>query len=364
MNILFVINNLITGGAERMLTDTLLHLDRENLQVDLVLLSKKETFLKEQLHQAGQINLIELQHQSPYNLLGVWELNRILKNKTYDLIHVHLLPSLYYVRLAMVLTQSHSKLIYTEHCPIVKKRQNLLFRYIDLWCYRGISKVLCVSQAVKESVISHLKTKDTFKYVVLNNALNLSRYQNAQPALRKNYGLEDNDFICLQVSSFRPAKDHKTLLKAFKDTPKRFKLLLAGNGPLLSETRSLCAKMDLNDRVIFLKEQSEIASLYAMTSVVILSSHYEGFGLAVLEGMAAGKPVLATNVGGLKDLIASEQYLFAPGDANTLRKLLLKLESDSEFYTQASENGLEKAQHYDIKIRNNSLLKIYHGLVN
>ena len=364
MNILFVINNLITGGAERMLTDTLLHLDHQNLKIDVMLLSKKKTFLKEQLERVKHINLIELQHQSPYNPIGIWKLKRQLKKRKYDLIHVHLIPSLYYVRIAKVLAKSKAKLIYTEHCPIVKKRQNFVFRLIDNWCYRGIDRVVCVSEAVKESIEHHLQKIDSKKLLVLNNAINLSRYQEAKSASRKSYNLQETDFLCLQVSSFRPAKDHKTLLKAFKETPKHFKLLLAGKGHLLEETRSYCAKLGLTERVLFLNEQSNIESFYAMTDVVILSSYYEGFGLAALEGMAAGKPVLASRIGGLIDLIASKENLFNPGDAGRLNKLLLRLEADTHFYKTSAKKGLEKSMGYDIKMHNKFLLKIYKELFN
>ncbi len=364
MNILFVINNLVTGGAERMLTDTLLHLDHEDLRIDVMLLSKKETFLKVQLVKAEHINLIELQHQTPYNPIGIWKLKKQLEKGKYDLVHVHLIPSLYYVRIAKILAKSSVKLVYTEHCPIVKKRRNFVFRSIDNWCYLGIDRVVCVSEAVKESVEQHLRRFNSEKLIVLNNAINLSRYREAKSASRNSFNLQESDFLCLQVSSFRPAKDHKTLLKAFKETPEHFKLLLAGEGYLLEETRSYCTKLGLTDRVLFLNEQSNIESLYAMTDVVILSSHYEGFGLALLEGMAAGKPVVASRVGGLIDLTASDEYLFDPGDANKLREVLLQLESDADFYRTNAEKSLEKSMHYDIKTRNKFLMKIYAELAN
>lgn len=364
MNILFVINNLITGGAERMLVDTLIHLDHKNLKIDVMLLSKKETFLKEQLAASKHVNLIELDHQSPYNPIGIWKLKQELEKGKYDLIHVHLIPSLYYVRIARILAKSHAKLIYTEHCPIVKKRRNFVFRSIDNWCYRGINRVVCVSEAVKESIERHLQKFNSEKLIVINNAINLSRYREAKSASRKSFNLQESDFLCLQVSSFRPAKDHKTLLKAFKETPEHFKLLLAGEGHLIEETRSYCAKLGLTDRVLFLNEQSNIESLYKMTDVVILSSHYEGFGLAALEAMSAGKPVVASRVGGLINLVAASEYLFETGDANRLRELLLRLESDADFYNASTAKGLEKAKYYDIKTRNESLLKVYAELVS
>ena len=181
--------------------------------------------------------------------------------------------------------------------------------------------------------------------------------------MRSKYSIAESEFICLQVSSFRPAKDHKTLLEAFRQAPKHFKLLLAGTGPLLPKMRSYCAQLGLTDRVIFLNEQQDVAQLYAMADVIILSSHYEGFGLAALEGMAVGKPVVASDVNGLNNLVGESQLLFNPGDSERLLKILILLNKDKTFYNQSAQVLYHKALNYDIKRRSNKLIEIYKSLV-
>src|SRR5690606_32345037 len=111
--------------------------------------------------------------------------------------------------------------------------------------------------------------------------------------------------LLIHVSNFRPVKRVKDIISIFhrvqQEVPSR--LLLVGDGPERAEAAAVADRLGLDDRVIFLGKQDTVAELLACSDLFLLPSESESFGLAALEAMASGTPVLATHVGGVPEVV-------------------------------------------------------------
>ena len=359
MRILHIINSLQIGGAERLVVDLLPFLNDQNIPSDLLLLNAVETSLTKEFAASSHCQIFSLNASEIYNPLLIFKIKPYLKE--YDIIHIHLIPSLYWGAIAKFLSGSKTKLIYTEHTVIIKKRSNWFFRMVDRFIYSQIDKVICVSKQVEDSLHNHLKNESN-NLVTITNGINLSRFSNALPMNRSELGLCDTDFVIVQASSFRPAKDQQTVIEAAKLLPTEFKIVLAGDG----QNRIPCEKYALEigaaKNTFFLGNQEDIPALLAMADVVLLSSHYEAFPLAVLEGMASQKPVVASNVSGLAELVGNTGILFEKGNAQELADIILKLKNEKAFYEKMATRCYSRSQEYSLKKMATEHITLYEAV--
>ena len=110
------------------------------------------------------------------------------------------------------------------------------------------------------------------------------------------------------VAGFRYQKDQPTAINSLKFLPKNYHLFLVGDGPECNKCQQLVNEQNLSERVHFLGKRSDVASLLKSADICVISSHWEGFGLAAVEGMAAGKPVVASNIPGVAEVVREPEF--------------------------------------------------------
>lgn len=167
---------------------------------------------------------------------------------------------------------------------------------------------------------------------VIHNGIEPQNGRAGEPKLsRENLGLTERDFVWLAVGSLLPVKDYETLLRAFSALERRFrpKLLVAGDGPLREDLTKEIQRLRLESRVTLLGARRDVDDLLHLTDAFVMSSRSEGMPNALMEAMAAGKPVVATRVGGVEELVTQGQegYLVEPGHADELAHAMTRLMS-------------------------------------
>src|SRR5690606_2966001 len=222
MRVLQVITSLSTGGAEKLLVDSVPIYQKKDIKMDVLSLRKKDTLFKEKLLQQSNGKLYELTNKSVYNPILIFNIIPYLKQ--YDVVHLHLFPSLYWVALAKRIGFSKINIIYTEHSTNNKRRKYFLFRLIDRIIYRSVSKIITIADQVDINIKKHLGFQD-YKFQLINNGVDLKKFTKAS-ALDKDIFFSKHDFIITQVSSFRYPKDQKTVILSLKLLPENIKLLL------------------------------------------------------------------------------------------------------------------------------------------
>lgn len=157
--------------------------------------------------------------------------------------------------------------------------------------------------------LRYLKAKRT---LVIPNGLHLQAHQGNRPEMRAGLKVPPDAFLWVAVGNTTPAKDYPNLLAAATRLPGEFRLAIAGGGPALEALR----KASPDPRVQFLGPRSDVPALLAAADGFVLASAWEGLPNAVMEAMAAGLPVVATDVGGVRDLVVPDTmgWIVPPGD--------------------------------------------------
>ncbi len=338
MRILHVITSLRTGGAERLMVDMLPRMKAKGHEVDLCVFDGVRTPFYEELGSKG-VRVIPLGH-SVYSLVNLFKLIPLMRG--YDIVHSHNTACQYFVAIASFF--SKCKIYTTEH-NTSNRRRNVWWRMLDRWMYGRYDKVVCISELTKKNLIQHIGSSFEDKCVIIYNGIDLKTFVGISSSPITN------EKKVLMVSAFREQKDQKTLIKAMKDLPSNYVLELAGGGEehLIDDCKQLVHELQLDGRVEFLGVRTDIPALLSMANVVVLSSHYEGLSLSSLEGMASGKPFVASDVEGLHDIVGGYGVLFPHGDSKVLATEIRKLCEDEIYAEEVAGRCMERAKMFDVE---------------
>jgi glycosyltransferase involved in cell wall biosynthesis len=348
MRILHVITSLRTGGAEWLVIELAKRLYQAGDEVAVLLFDGTRTPLVEELDKDGiPVFALGKSAGAMRNPFLLPRLRRFLRNHPYDIVHTHNTPCQFLVALV-----PHQTMITTEHNTTNRRRNWLWFKPIDRWFYGRYDQIICVGEKTRKDLAFWLNRPAlTKKMTVIANGIDLQRFREAIPS--KGITREEG-FHILMVAAFRPQKDHASLIRALSFLPKDYHLLLAGGSETDHDRKtflacqSLVRELNFEDRVHFLGVRMDTPELMAASNVVVLSTFYEGFGLSALEAMAAAKPVVASDVPGLSDLVGGAGILVPPGEPAALARTIQDICENPDKAREIGRRCQERAQKYDI----------------
>ena len=359
MRILQVITSLQMGGAEKLIVDMVPKYKKMGLNVDVLLFDGRMTPLKKQLASEG-VKVFSLGcGGTVYNPLYILKLLPYLRK--YDIIHTHNTAPQLFAALGSVLCSV--VLCTTEHNTSNRRRDWTWYKPIDKWMYSRYKKVICISDSTEENLRKSIDCKSD-KICTIYNGIDIERYANALPIDKKLVSPCPERKVIAMVAGFRYQKDQETLIRAMSHLPETVELWLVGDGERRTIIEQCVKENGLESRVRLLGIRSDIPSLLKAVDIVVQSSHWEGFGLAAVEGMAAGKPVVATNVAGLSQVVAGAGILFPLGDELALAHIINHLLTDSSYYSSIAEKCGQQARKFDISKMVNEYCKVYQYLVS
>ena len=351
MRILHVITSLRTGGAEKLMVDLLPRLRDMGNDVELLLFDGTRTHFYEELERAG----IKIHHLSiggnVYNPLNIFRLRKYLKR--YDIVHTHNTACQLFAAICRVLCSV--VLITTEHNTFNRRRDWKWYKPIDRWMYSQYNRVICISDQTIDSLEKYHGSSD--KNSVIYNGVNIDKYLNPI----KDISTKSN-YIISMVAGFRNQKDQETLIKACALLPDNYTLQLIGDGERREILQQLVSELGIEKRVEFMGLRSDIPELLAESDINVLSSHFEGLSLSSIEGMASGRPFIASDVNGLREIVDGNGILFPHGDATTLANEIKKLCENPEHYKLIAIACQEKAKQYDISIMAQKYNELYNHI--
>lgn len=205
----------------------------------------------------------------------------------------------------------------------------------------GIKNADCVTAVCRN--LAH-QAKEIFKIKkveVIYNFVNMKKNEEDSVELREIFATKKEKLV-IHISNFREVKRVQDVLEVFKGINNKIpsKLLLVGDGPEQRMAQKLIAKLKLGDKVHFLGVQNNIARLLTVSDLLLLPSEKEAFNLSALEAFSCGVPVIATNVGGMSEMITNGEtgYLSGVGDVNEMIGNALKILSDPKLAKKLSKN--------------------------
>jgi len=357
-SVLFVITSLDYGGAETQVVSLATEFTNRGWKALLVSLLEPVAFVEE-LHSAG-VGTESLHMRrgvaDPRALSG---LARAFRRFRPDVVHSHMVHANLLARLTRVVAPV-PYLISTAHSINEGGRlRELAYRFTDRMCDLTTN----VSSAGTERYAS---VGATFpgKSSYLPNGIDTSRFQRSpldRARLRSEMGLK-TEHVWLAIGSLSEPKDYPNMLRALAGVDSASTLLIAGQGVLREELETLARSLGLVGRVRFLGLRKDIAALASVADSFVMSSSVEGLPLALLEAAACGLPTVATDVGGVSQVITRETgFLVPPLDSSALARAMRQL----EMLTQAerTEMGAAARQHvvttFDLQRVVDSWEKIY-----
>lgn len=372
--VLYLYENLRIGGAEQLFLNTLRYLNCDKFSPTVYCIGEKGT-VGEQISAMGIPVKALKKNTFLGNLTILFTLIKVLKQEKPDILHTNLYLANIYGRVAaklsgikrVVTTLHNPDYSYEDNGRLSYKIRKLVDKYTGLYCN---SCFIAVSDFVKKDFQKQLGFKNI---KVLHNAIDTAKFTglNAEQisAKRRELGFTDKDIVLLNIGRLHPQKGQVYLIKALKLLRREnesFKLVLIGKGNLGGELKKLASELSLGDSVVFLDNRLDIPLIMGASDLFVFPSLYEGFGIAVVEAMSCGIPVIANDIETLREIITNRKdgILIEKASEELLAQEILKLANNPGLKAYLADNAKKKAlEMFDISSHVKGLEIIYGELV-
>lgn len=324
----------------------------------------------------SKFHFIPLQRSpfKPQNIKAISQLKEIIKNGDYDIIHCHTPMGAVSARIAASQVKARAKVIYTAHgfhffdgAPL----KNWLFYYpVEKMLAKKTDTLITInSQDFKRANDKKFKVRD--KIVRVNGVgVDLNKFTKATPEskarLREEYGFSQDDFLLIYPADLVYGKNQEMIFKAIKvleDKIPTIKLLLPGQPKKLDEYKQMVKDLGVEDRVQFLGYRRDIPNLVTLCDISVSASRREGLPVNLIEALAIGKPIVATNVRGNADIVEDgvNGFIIEQDDYEQMADRIYKIYSNPELAKSMGEKAVEMSEKYSINSVNKTLADVYQG---
>lgn len=328
----FVLHALDVAGAEVLVTEMVRQLETRIVPT---------IFCLDAIGRMGQaliergVPVVALGRRPGWDWRVAWRLARELRTRRIDVIHAHQYTPFFYAALARALAVTNARLIFTEHgrhYPDLVSPSRRLANHLVFDRLADAVTAVCGFSA------RSLAEQDGFapeRIEVIGNGIDAERYGRAgdRACVLRQLGLDPSRRYVGTIARLHPVKDHETLLRAFPAVAavvSDVDLLVVGDGPLREHLEQLTSTLGLDGRVRFLGVRSDVPAILSGLDVFALSSLSEASSITLLEAMASGVPVVATDVGGNPEIIRHgvEGLLVGRGDVTALGDAIIRVLSE------------------------------------
>jgi len=371
-NVLFIIDSFEQGGSERQALQLLRQLHTSGqCRVYLACLQNRGS-LRVDADQLGLGDIHEYALTSFYDLNFARQIRRVvrfIRERKIDVVHTHCFYTNIFGMTGASLSRVPARVTSKGETdgfrtPMQKRAERVAFRLAD----RVIANCHVVeNQLIREGVSSA-------KIVQHYNGLDMERLR-VQPGLRREQALaafglpEDRRYVSIVANLHNPVKDHPMFLRAAAGVRAKVPdaaFAIAGEGELMEGLRTFAAQLGIEKDVFFIGRCDNVAKLLFASAVGVLSSKAEGFANAILEYMAAGLPVVATDVGGAREAIAEDEtgYVVPSGNDEKMTDRIIDLLNSPEHARAMGERGrLIVAEEFSCDRHLQNTLELYDELL-
>ena len=376
-SILFVIVNLTFGGGERVFSQVIRGLNKEKF--DVFVACQPGGIFEEKLREVG-IKIEPLDMTSRYNLGTISQLKKIIETKNIQIVHSQDGRADFFARIAgkianvPIIISSVAMLVEGYDVNIFRK---VLYILMDRWSERCVDKFIVLSEVLRHTLIERHRIEPE-KIVKIYNGIEIDEYKPnnergiriEDSGLRKEFGFRNDVPVIGTIGRLVWQKGFEYLIKAIpkivKDLPEA-KFLIVGEGPLREKLEELGKRLKVKDNIIFTGFRSDIKEILASIDVLVMPSLLEGLPMVLLEGMAMAKPIVATNIDGISEVLENGKtgLLVPPKDTDTLAEAIIEILNNK---TKASHLGQNARKIVEEKFSVEKMVEqiewVYEGLLN
>jgi N-acetyl-alpha-D-glucosaminyl L-malate synthase BshA len=291
----------------------------------------------------------------PYETALASTMVDVIKNNNLDLLHVHYaIPHASAAYMAKQILKKEGKLIpviTTLHgTDITLVGRDKTYAPVVTFSINESDAITAVSQNLRQETFNHFNIEKEIEVIV--NFVDVSRFKKKPIDAFRKVIAPNGERVLLHASNFRQIKRVQDVVQIFANVNKTLpsKLLFVGDGPERSTAEDLARELGVCNEVSFVGKQEQMEDILAIADLFLLTSEYESFGLAALEAMAAGVPVVSTNAGGLTEININgvTGHLANVGDVETMTNQALDILSDDATLAAYKHRASEHAKKFDI----------------
>lgn len=364
IHVLWLIKGLGPGGAEHLLVSIARVADRERFRFTAGYVLDWKNHLVPMIENEG-VDTVSFGVANALDLRWVWRLRAYLATHQVDVIHVHSPLVAGVARLVRLTLRRRPPMVSTEHNSWGS--HSLLTRWVNRLTFRLDAHHIAVSDPVVQSMPKGLRSMtETIVHGV--DVADIDAYRPQRAEVREELGLGEDTVAICTVANLRWQKAYPDLLAAAQiviDEGFDVTFLAAGQGPLEEEIRKLRDDLHLTDRFRLLGYRADVHRLLAGMDIFAMASLYEGYPIAVMEAMAAGLPVVATDAGSIGEAVSDgvDGFVVATGQPNQLAAALRKLLGDPDLRQRMSVAARAKGTNFGIQPAVRTTEVIYEAVV-
>ncbi|MGD2126413.1 MAG: glycosyltransferase family 4 protein [Desulfobacteraceae bacterium] len=308
--------------------------------------------------------------------LTLIDLALFLRKESYHIVHTHNSKAGFIGRLASKLA-GVPVIVHTVHGFAFHNQEPLwrqsLFRNLERFASHWCDKMIFISQPLIDWALKERVTAED-KIVKIYSGVELDQFQpvkaDARNKIRRKWKIGQKDAVIGMVSKLWEGKGHAILIRAFKrikEEIQQAKLVIVGEGYLHDQLTGLASRLGLADSILFTGFQMDVSEIIATFDVAVLPSFFEGMGRVLLEAMAMEKPVVASAVGGIPDLVVHgvNGFLVSPGNVGELKEAIIKTLRDKKLARKLGKEGRKKiTEQFSADMMVRSIDKVYRELLS
>ncbi len=330
IRVAIVLEDFSIGGAQRVVSELVQHIDAQKVKLlVLCLWERSDTALAEAAEKVADVRYLGIHGK---NLIAnYFRISKILRSFHPDIVHAHLVGQLYAVPWGLL---NHVPVLITAHT----KPRKAFIKKIEWLIRYGVNHkkiwIAAVSQENLDLVKDYFPGAEK-QCLCINNGINIHSF----------YRKEHADFTFINVARQDENKNQMAILRAFHCLYLQrndIKLILAGDGPCHEKLAAEVKKLGLDQVVLLPGKVDQVSDYYAVADVYVQSSHREAMPMSVLEALAAGLPIISTDVGGLHDVVKGNGILCPDYDGEAIyqamKRLLFMSSGERKLMIRGSQN--------------------------
>lgn len=300
---------------------------------------------------------------------------KLMNKESYDLIHCHSPIGGMICRLANRNSNNfkHCKMIYTAHGfhffkgnnPI----KNLIFRNIEKLGAKYTDILITINENDYQAANQFNLKRNGYVFKIPGVGINYKKFDEISsiPDIRSSLGIKENDFVILSVGELNRNKNHQVIIRSLAELHNaNIHYIICGQGAEKNNLSRLIGKLNLDKNVHLLGYQNNIEEYCAIADIFAFPSLREGLGLAAIEAMAAGLPIITSNRGGISEYSKNGITGFScnPSDIKAFSSAIDLLYNDEGFRKSIGLNNKHVAMNYDIAVVQSKMRDIYNFTSN